>query len=96
MKDFKVLFVLFVLFCSQGVWAQKWESPNWKNFSYPVIDFKDKAAGTKGAQIYRRIVPEPEAFIQQHALWIAQTLYWSATDYMPGVEKIEYLSLIHI
>lgn len=48
MKDFKVLFVLFVLFCSQGVWAQKWESPNWKNFSYPVIDFKDKAAGTKG------------------------------------------------
>ena len=48
MKDFKVLFVLFVLFCSQGVWAQKWEAPNWKNFSYPVIDFKDKAAGTKG------------------------------------------------
>ena len=45
MKDFKVLFVLFVLFCSQGVWAQKWEAPNWKNFSYPVIDFKDKAAG---------------------------------------------------
>ena len=90
MKDFKVLFVLFVLFCSQGVWAQKWEAPNWKNFSYPVIDFKDKAAGTKGAQIYRRIVPEPEAFIQQHALWVAQTLYWSATDSMPGVEKIEY------
>ena len=74
MKDFKVLFVLFVLFCSQGVWAQKWEAPNWKNFSYPVIDFKDKAAGTKGARIYRRIVPEPEAFIQQHALWVAQTL----------------------
>lgn len=90
MKDFKVLFVLFVLFCSQGVWAQKWEAPNWKNFSYPVIDFKDKAAGTKGARIYRRIVPEPEAFIQQHALWVAQTLYWSATDSMPGVEKIEY------
>ena len=22
--------------------------------------------------------------------WVAQTLYWSATDSMPGVEKIEY------
>lgn len=51
MKNSKFLFVLFVLFGSQGLWVQTWESPDWKNFSYPVIDFKDKAAGTKGSQI---------------------------------------------
>lgn len=86
----KFLIILLSLFYTSELVAQKWETPDWKNFYYPVIDFKDKAMGTKGSEIYKRIVPVPETFIQQHALWVAQTLYWSSSDSMPKVKKIEY------
>ncbi len=70
--------------------AQKWQDPRWAGFSYPEVDFYNQAAGTKGAAIYQRLVPQPVDFIQQHALWVAQTLYWSAGDAIPQVRKIRY------
>lgn len=70
--------------------AQKWETPDWKNFRYPTIHFLDKAKGTQGSKIYNRIVPNPKAFIQQHALWVVQTLYWSTSDSIPNVKAIKY------
>ncbi|MDR2849914.1 MAG: basic secretory family protein [Verrucomicrobiota bacterium] len=70
--------------------AQKWEAPQWAGFHYPEIRFKDEAAGTDGSRIYHRLVPDPEAFIQQHALWVAQTLFWSATNAIPDVKRIRY------
>ncbi|MDD2646282.1 MAG: basic secretory protein-like protein, partial [Bacteroides sp.] len=72
------------------LFAQKWESPKWMNFSYPKIDFENKAKGTEGWNIYNRIVPNPEEFIQQHALEVVKTLYWSSEDSIPNVETIKY------
>jgi hypothetical protein len=70
--------------------AQKWEDPKWRSFDYPQVKFRDEAKGTKGSEIYARLIPDPEKFIQQHALWVAQTLYWSDQDPNAGVKTIEY------
>lgn len=86
----KNIFTLLLTLLTINAVAQKWETPNWTSFKYPVIDFQNKAEQTEGWNIYKRIVPNPEAFIQQHALWVAQTLYWSTADSIPNVEKIEY------
>lgn len=88
MKNISILIILLNFY--HLVYAKKWESPKWETFKYPEINFQNKAENTEGWKIYKRIVPHPETFIQQHALWVAQTLYWSASDSIPNVEKIEY------
>lgn len=83
-----VIMGLFLISCS--LFAQKWESPEWEAFKYPRIHFIDKAEDTEGSKIYRQLISHPERFIQQHALWVAQTLYWSTEDSIPKVEQITY------
>lgn len=70
--------------------AQLWEPSEWDSFKYPEVDFRNMADQTEGWKIYSGLIPNPEKFIQQHALWVAQTLYWSAADSMPNIEKIGY------
>lgn len=85
------VFVLFiVLFLSVSIQAQKWSDPQWDSFGYPAIHFSDKAEGTEGSTIYNRIIPDPVSFIQQHALWVVQTLYWLPADSIPNIENIFY------
>lgn len=86
----KALLLATVAILTVSASAQKWETPNWKNFPFPKIAFTDMAKGTEGSAIYNRIVPNADEFIQQHALWVAQTLYWSSEDSIPNVEKIVY------
>ncbi len=89
-----VVFVILILFPFSVSVAQKkngsWIAPDWKNFVYPQVKFTNKAKGTQGAAIYNRLIPNPEAFIRQHALLVAQTLYWTACDSMPGIKRIHY------
>ena len=71
--------------------AQKWESPEQRGFRFPEVDFRNHAGHTEGWKIYRAIVPDPAAFIQQHAKWVVETLYWTVTDEnIPAIEKITY------
>lgn len=87
-KNILILIVGYLL--AQGIDAQKWLTPEWLPFNYPQIDFRNEAKNTKGWKIYNRIIPNPETFIQQHALEVARTLYWAASDSMPEVRKIKY------
>lgn len=86
----KILFTLLAGLVCHTAAAQLWESRDWSRFHYPEVDFINQAEHTEGWTIYQRIVPDPEAFIRQHALWVAQTLYFSAADSMPEVKKIRY------
>ncbi len=86
MKKLLVAFVLLPLTLA----AQKWEGPGMKDFVFPQVNFENKAANTRGWAIYDSIIPNPVPFIQQHAKWVAETLYWSDSDNIPRLEKINY------
>lgn len=61
-----------------------------ENFSYPLINFINKAEGTEGWEIYNRIVPNPEELINESILGVVKTLYWTDSDSIPGITKINY------
>lgn len=82
--------LIFLAFVPLGLGAQKWSDPEMDNFLYPEVNFINKAPQTRGWAIYDSIVPDPKAFIQQHARWVAHTLYWSDKDNIPRIEKINY------
>lgn len=86
MKNFFIVLSL-IPFTLAG---QKWSDPEMDNFVYPEVNFENKAPDTRGWEIYDSIVPNPVAFIQQHARWVAHTLYWNDRDPIPRVEKINY------
>lgn len=86
----RILLFCTLLLVSCTVWAQLWTAPAWQAFEYPDVEFKNRAQKTEGWAIYSRLIPEPEKFIQQHALWVVQTLYWSAADPMPQIKKVKY------
>ncbi len=86
----KALFLSITIFVSIALSAQKWTEPKWDTFEFPAVHFADKAQGTDGSAIYSRIIPNPTHFIQQHALWVIQTLYWSPADSIPNIKNIYY------
>jgi hypothetical protein len=90
--DILGLFIVccFICFFTGLNAREKWTAPSWVDFLYPEIAFINKAEHTEGWKIYNRIIPNPEEFIQQHALWVAQTLYWNVNDSMPEIRKIRY------
>ena len=59
---------------------------------YDVGDilFEDKAPATEGSQIYRHIIPDPEAYISEQARTVLATLYDSPEDNVPPVYRIRY------
>lgn len=62
----------------------------WDQYNVGTILFEDKAPETKGSEIYRRIIPEPEAYIKEQAHAVLATLYNSPQDSIPPVDKIHY------
>lgn len=86
----KKIFTLLFVCASFSLSAQLWTPTGWESFRYPDVEFENMATGTQGWNIYQSLIPEPEKFIQQHARWVAQTLYWSASDSMPDIQKIRY------
>lgn len=87
----KKLICLLLVLGSYAATAQKWVAPEWASFKYPEVVFNNNAGvDNAGWKIYNGLVSDPVAMIQQHALEVAQTLYFSASDSMPNIEKITY------
>jgi hypothetical protein len=62
----------------------------WENYFAGNVHFKDKAAGSKGSDIYACIIPNPETYIREKALHVLQTLYFSPDDSIPYIKDIHY------
>lgn len=62
----------------------------WDNFKYPQINFVNKASETQGWKIYKKVIPNPENYINSTISEVIKTLYWSSKDSIPHVEKINY------
>ena len=65
-------------------------APEWTDFIYPEVNFTSLNPETEGARLYSQLVPDPESFIREHCLKVAQILFWSASDPMNHVGKIKY------
>ena len=64
----------------------------WKSYYPGDVDFKIESPRTTGAQIYKKIVPQPEKYIQENALRVLQTLYYSPEDEnIPKIKTIKYI-----
>ncbi|MCL2416708.1 MAG: basic secretory family protein [Bacteroidales bacterium] len=84
-------FGLFAVSCNSDKQHTPEELTGWENFAFPEVIFSNHAEGTKGWEIYSRIVPDPVDFIQQHALRVAQIIFWTADDQaLPDVQTIQY------
>lgn len=86
----KAIWIAVLLINCLSIFSQKWNAPEWNKFRYPEIVFKNKASDTEGWRIYDSLVPNPASFIQQHALWVAQTLYFSTDDSIPDIQTVFY------
>jgi hypothetical protein len=85
-----LLLVLLLLFsCKNHKSVEKKESDSF-TFKYPEIIFVNQAPGTKGWEIYNRIIPNPEEYIKAAIAEVVQTLYWSDKDSIPDVRRINY------
>lgn len=62
----------------------------WDHYNVGTILFEDKAPETKGSDIYHRIIPNAEAYIQEQAKVVLATLYNSPEDSIVPVDKIHY------
>lgn len=62
----------------------------WDDYNVGQIVFEDKAPATKGSEIYRSIIPDPEAYIAEQARTVLSTLYNSPEDSITAVKKIYY------
>ena len=62
----------------------------WKNYDVGKIVFEDKAAGTRGSEIYHSIIADPEAYIAEQARTVLATLYDSPEDSITAVRRIHY------
>lgn len=63
---------------------------DWKDFSYPAVDFEVLDPQTKGAAIYTDLVQDPDAYIKYHAEKVAEILFYTAKDTMNDVQTIQY------
>ena len=89
-KLLALLAILPLIACSKGNDGHK--GGGFDTFDYPMITFRNDAMGTSGGTTFARLVPEPEAFIKQHVLDVAKTLYNSASDRnIPTVNSITFI-----
>lgn len=63
----------------------------WRNYCPGHINFQITSPETKGAQIYKAIIPNPEEYITDNARRVIQTLYFSPSDSIPDVRRINYI-----
>ena len=64
---------------------------NWNDFLSPKIDFRIESLETEGADIYQKMVQNPEEYIAYHARKVAEILYFSDKDSIMDVQKITYV-----
>lgn len=89
-RNIPLVLLLFLYACGSSGLISHQKTTEWSDFSYPEINFVNKAADTKGWEIYSRIIPEPEEYIHATILEVVKTLYWSDKDSIPNVKKINY------
>lgn len=75
-------FITFLLAGYAGMAGTEW--------NVGEIIFEDKAAGTRGSEIYNAIVPDPTGLIAEEALTVLNTLYFGPTDSIAPVKRIYY------
>ena len=63
----------------------------WKDFVYPEVKFSCLNPETRGAKLYSQLVPDPESFIKEHCRKVAEILFYSASDPMNHVGRINYI-----
>ncbi len=63
---------------------------SWSTFNYPELNIVNKASDIEGGIIYDRIVPKPDELIKESILGVVKTLYWSTSDSIPNITKINY------
>lgn len=98
MKKFIIITTLAVF--AFGAQAQlknnKYHAPikvekKWRKYNPGDVKFVDEAPETQGSQIYHNIIPNPTPYIQENALRVLQTLYWSPKDkHIPQLKTINY------
>lgn len=62
----------------------------WEGYDVGTIEFEDKAAGTRGSEIYHQIIADPEAYIAEQARTVLATLYRSPEDSIAAVKRLHY------
>ena len=62
----------------------------WEDFRYPMVHFEDLNPETKGSELYRQLVQNPDQYIRYHARKVAEILYFTPNDSLVNVQKINY------
>ncbi|MDR2921391.1 MAG: basic secretory family protein [Tannerella sp.] len=85
--------IISICFClSITSFAGSWKQATtpWDTYFAGKIEFVNEAPDTKGSEIYKAIIPNPEQYITEQARKVLETLYFSPEDSIPGIEKITY------
>lgn len=76
--------------CSSPVGQNVVHIPTWDNYNVGTILFEDKAPQTQGSEIYHRMIPDAESYIEKQAKVVLSTLYYSPEDSIVPVNKVHY------
>lgn len=63
----------------------------WRHYHPGDINFMITSPETPGADIYKRIVTNPDRYITDNARRVLQTLYFSPADSIPSIDTINYV-----
>ena len=88
--SFILVFILSLVYSCGEKKPNITREEGWKNFSYPHINFVNKASRTAGWDIYNNVIPNPEKYITETIQEVVKTLYWTENDSIPNVKKINY------
>lgn len=89
-RNLSLVLFLFLYSCGSAGLISRNKPVEWSDFRFPEINFVNKASATKGWEIYNRIIPDPEEYINATILEVVKTLYWSEKDSIPDVRKVNY------
>lgn len=65
--------------------------PQWRLYDPGAINFQITSPETKGAEIYTRLIPDPQSYIADNARRVIQTLYFTPQDSIPAISQINYI-----
>ena len=63
----------------------------WEDYYPGKVNFRITSPETAGADIYRRIIPDPDKYISDNARRVLQTLYFSPEDKIHQIKVIDYV-----
>ena len=62
----------------------------WKNYNVGTIHFEDKSPETEGSRLYKKLIPDPKAYIATQARKVLNTLYFGPQDSIVPVHNLYY------